>query len=65
MRLSILNGVFSFGYVVGTQLGSVMYTNVKDFYSIFGLSCLLGVFGILYSMFIVKVSKTDISFIIN
>ena len=55
-RLSILNGVFSLGYVVGTQIGSAMYTNVGNFYAIFGLSCLFGVAGILYTVFIVKES---------
>ena len=55
-RLSILNGVFSLGYVVGTQIGSAMYTNVGNFYAIFGLSCVFGVAGILYTVFVVKES---------
>ena len=57
-RLSILNGVFSLGYVVGTQIGSAMYTNVGNFYAIFGLSCVFGVAGILYTVFVVKESVT-------
>ncbi len=56
MRLSILNGVFSLGYVVGTQIGSQLYVAVKDFYSIFSLSCLMGVIAILYTIFIVEES---------
>ena len=59
-RLSILNGVFSLGYVVGTQIGSAMYTNVGNFYAIFGLSCLFGVAGILYTVFIVRESVSVI-----
>ena len=55
-RLSILNGVFSLGYVCGAQIGSAMYTHVDNFYAIFGLSCFFGVAGILYTVFIVRES---------
>ncbi|XP_059094311.1 thymic stromal cotransporter homolog [Tigriopus californicus] len=55
-RLSILNGVFSLGYVIGTSLGGVLFSQVGDFYVIFGISIILAVCGILYTVFIVPES---------
>ena len=56
MRLSILNGVFSLGYVLGTLMGSALYTNVGNYYLIFGISCGIGCVGILWTVFVVKES---------
>lgn len=60
MRLSILNGVFSAGYVAGVTLGGKLYKYAENYYLNFGLSVVFGVLGILYSAFFVKESaKVD------
>ena len=56
MRMSILNGVFSLGYVVGTTLGGKMYKNYANYYLNFGISCGLSVVGIIYTLCFVKES---------
>lgn len=51
MRLSILNGVFSAGFVVGTTLGGKLYKAYGNYYLNFGISILFGVAGMLYAIF--------------
>ena len=55
-RLGVLNGVFSAAYVVGTTMGAQLYKNVGNYYVIFGISCLIGVTSILYTIFFVEES---------
>ena len=55
-RLSILNGVFSAGYVIGITLGGKLFKYYQNYYLNFGLSILCGVLGILYAVFIVNES---------
>ena len=52
MRLSVLNGVFSAAYVIGTTLGSLLYDRVGDYYVIFGVSAALGVAGLVWALLI-------------
>ena len=56
MRLSILNGVFSAGYVIGTTLGGKLYTAYGNYYLNFGISIGFGIIGLLYATFIIKES---------
>lgn len=56
MRLSVLNGVFSLGYVIGTTSGSLLFKYVGDYYIIFGISILIGLLGIAYTALLVKES---------
>ena len=44
--MSILNGVFSAGYVVGTSLGGKLYKAYENYYLNFGISIALGIAGI-------------------
>ena len=50
MRLSILNGIFSAGYVLGTTLGGKLYKAFNNYYLNFGISIGFGLLGILYTM---------------
>ena len=56
MRMSILNGVFSAGYVVGTTLGGKLYKKFASYYLNFGISCGLSVMGILYTLLFIRES---------
>ena len=56
MRLSVLNGVYSLAYVLGTKLGSVLYSEIGNYYIIFGLSIVFAILGILYTIFFVRES---------
>ena len=58
MRMSILNGVFSLGYVIGTTLGAKLYKKYANYYLNFGISCGLSIFGIIYTLCFVKESIT-------
>ena len=51
MRLSILNGVFSAGYVLGTTIGGKLYKAFDNFYLNFGLSIGFGLIGIIYTFY--------------
>lgn len=53
-RLSILNGVFSAGYVIGTSLGGKLYKIYGNYYLNFGISIGFGVAGMIYAIFITK-----------
>lgn len=53
-RMSILNGVFSPGYVVGTTLGGKLYKKYANYYLNFGVSCGLAVSGIMYTHLFVR-----------
>ena len=55
-RLSILNGVFSAGYVIGVTLGGKLYKYYQNFYLNFILSIICGILGIIYSIAFVKES---------
>jgi len=55
-RLSVLNGVFSLAYVIGTTLGSRLYDVNGDYYLIFGISCGIGVLAMIYTALFVKES---------
>ena len=55
-RLSILNGVFSAGFVIGTSLGGKLYKTYGSYYLNFGLSIAFGVAGMIYATFAVKES---------
>ena len=55
-RLSILNGVFSAGYVIGITLGGKLFKYYQSYYLNFGLSILCGILGILYAVFFVNES---------
>ena len=56
MRMSILNGVFSLGYVVGTTLGGKLYKTYTNYYLNFGISCGLSVIGIMYTLCFIRES---------
>ena len=56
MRLSILNGLFSAAYVVGTMLGGYLFTAIESYYVIFGISTFFALCGIFYTIFFVKES---------
>ena len=51
MRLSILNGVFSAGYVLGTTIGGKLYKAFDNFYLNFGVSIGFGLIGIIYTFY--------------
>ena len=53
-RLSILNGVFSAGYVIGTSLGGKLYKMYGNYYLNFGISIGFGIAGMLYAIFVTK-----------
>jgi len=55
-RLSILNGVFSAGYVIGTSLGGKLYKTFGSYYLNFGLSIAFGLVGMLYAIFFIEES---------
>ena len=55
-RLSLLNGVFSAGYVIGTYLGGYLYKSYGNYYLNFGISIGFGIAGMLYAIFITKES---------
>lgn len=50
--MSILNGVFSAGYVAGVQIGG----KLSNYYTIFGISIAVGVVGVLYTLLVVRES---------
>ena len=54
--MSILNGVFSLGYVVGTTLGGRLYKKYANYYLNFGISCGLSVIGVMYTLMFIKES---------
>ena len=54
--MSILNGVFSLGYVVGTTLGGKLYKKYANYYLNFGISCGLSIIGVMYTLIFVKES---------
>ena len=56
MRLSILNGIFSAGYVIGTTLGGKLYKAYNNYYLNFGISIGFGLLGILYTLVFVPES---------
>ncbi len=56
MRLSILNGVFSAAYVIGTSLGGKIYKIYDNYYLNFGISLVFSVIGLVYAVFFVKES---------
>ena len=56
MRMSILNGVFSLGYVAGTTLGGKLYKKYASYYLNFGISCGLSVIGIIYTICLIRES---------
>ena len=56
MRLSILNGVFSAGYVLGTSLGGKLYHIYGSYYLNFGISIGFGIAGMFYAIFITRES---------
>ena len=58
MRMSILNGVFSLGYVVGTTLGGKLYKRYANYYLNFGISCGLSMLGVIYTLCFIKESLT-------
>ena len=58
-RLSILNGVFSAGYVIGTSLGGKLYKMYGNYYLNFGISIGFGVVGMIYAIFITKETITQ------
>ena len=58
MRMSILNGVFSLGYVVGTTLGGKLYKRYANYYLNFGISCGLSILGVVYTLCFIKESLT-------
>ena len=61
MRLSILNGVFSLGYVLGTMTDAALYDRIGDYYVIFGISIGFAVIGLIWSILIRESVKTDAS----
>ena len=56
--MSILNGVFSLGYVAGTTLGGKLYKKYANYYLNFGISCGLSILGICYTLVFIKESLT-------
>lgn len=58
-RLSILNGVFSAGYVAGTSLGGKLYKSYENYYLNFGISIGLGLVGILAGILIKESVRTN------
>ena len=50
MRMSLLNGIFSLGFVIGIQVGS----RVSSYLIIFLVSTMLGCLGLLYTLIIIK-----------
>ena len=58
--MSILNGIFSLGYILGVQLGS----RIESYILVFSLATVLGFLGVFYSIFILRESlKKKVSFI--
>ena len=56
MRMSILNGIFSLGFVIGIQTGSA----ISNYWTVFALSTAFGVVGLLYTLVIIQEkSKTQ------
>ena len=56
MRLSILNGVFSAGFVIGTTFGGKLYKSYENYYLNFGVSIVFGLAGMIYAIFFTKES---------
>ena len=54
--MSILNGVFSLGYVVGTTFGGKLYKTYANYYLNFGISCGLSIIGIMYTLIFINES---------
>ena len=52
-RMSLLNGMFSLGFVVGIQLGSA----IVQYWTVFLLSSLFGSLGLLYTVFILREAR--------
>ena len=50
MRMSLLNGIFSLGFVIGIQTGSA----IRDYWTVFMLSTIFGVTGLLYTLVIIQ-----------
>lgn len=59
MRLSILNGVFSGGYIVGTALGGKIFKAYENYYVNFGISIGIGLVGLIVAMFIKESVRRD------
>ena len=58
--MSILNGIFSLGYILGVQLGS----RIESYILVFSLATVLGFLGVFYSIFILRESlKKKVSYI--
>ena len=59
MRMSLLNGIFSLGFVIGIQTGSA----ISDYRTVFMLSTIFGVIGLLYTLMVIeeKEKNKDIS----
>lgn len=55
-RMSVLNGSFSLAYVIGTQIGSLLFVFVGDYYVIFGLSSLIAAVAIAFAVFVLRES---------
>ena len=55
-RMSILNGVFSLGYVAGTTIGGQLYKHFANYYLNFGVSLGLAFFGAGYAAFLIPES---------
>ena len=56
MRMSILNGIFSLGFVIGIQTGS----SIKSYWTVFILSTTFGCLGLLYTLLIIKETKKNV-----
>ena len=52
-RMSALNGIFSLGFVVGIQLGSV----ITQYWTVFLLSSLFGTLGLLYTLVVLREAR--------
>ena len=58
--MSVLNGVFSLGYVVGNILGGQLYRAYGSYYLNFGLSLALALAGAGYAAVFVRESVTGV-----
>ena len=59
-RMSVLNGVFSLGYVVGNILGGQLYKAYGSYYLNFGISLALAFVGAGYAVAFVPESVTNV-----
>lgn len=49
LRMSLLNGIFSLGFVIGIQIGST----ISDYWTVFFISTSMGCLGLLYTLIVI------------